>query len=110
MGTSIAAVESQVTWASGKKTTSKGTCGTWSAPPGGAITNNGACMFTDADGGFSASFACASLNDKNTVANCWGGLTGTAGAYQGKTGTVSWRATQSEDGKSNTAVGSGQWY
>ena len=110
VGSSFATIESQVTWASGKKSTSKGTCGTWSAPPGGGITNNGACALSDADGAFSAYFACASLDDKNTMANCWGQLTGTTGKYQGKGGTVSWRATQSADGKSNTAVGSGQWY
>lgn len=110
VGTTISTIESKVTWASGKKTTAKGTCGTWSAPPGGGITNNGACTLADEDGAFSAFFACASLDEKNTMANCWGQLSGTSGAYQGKSGTVSWRATQSADGKSNSAIGSGQWY
>ena len=109
-GTSMATVESQTTWASGKKSTSKGTCGTWSAPPGGGITNNGACMLSGSDGDFSVAFACASMNDKNTVANCWAGLTGTAGGFKGKSGTASWRVTQSADGKSSTSTGSGQWY
>ena len=109
-GATFATIESQVTWASGKKSTSNGTCATWTAPPGGGITTSGACTLTEADGGFSASFACASLDDKNTMANCWGALTGTSGKYQGKGGTISWRATQSADGKSNTSVGAGQWY
>ena len=110
IGTSMATVENETTWASGKKTTNKGTCGTWSAPPGGGITNNGACMLSGPDGAFSVSFACASLNDKNTVANCWGGLTGTSGTLKDKSGTASWRVTQSADGKSTTTVGSGNWY
>ncbi|MEQ1867657.1 MAG: hypothetical protein ABL996_23790 [Micropepsaceae bacterium] len=110
IGATFSNIESQTTWASGKKSSSKGTCGAWSAPPGGGITTSGACSLTGPDGNFSASFACASLNDKNTMANCWGSLTGTSGMFQGKGGTISWRATQSADGKSNTSVGSGQWY
>jgi hypothetical protein len=110
IGTSMAAVENETTWASGKKTTNKGTCGTWSAPPGSGMTNTGACTLSGPDGIFSVAYGCASLNDKNTVANCWGSLTGTSGSLQGKTGTASWRVTQSADGKSTTSVGSGQWY
>lgn len=109
-GATFANVESKTTWASGKTTTSKGTCATWTAPPGGGITTNGACALSEPDGGFAASFACASLDDKNTKANCWGALSGTSGKYQGKGGTISWRATLSADGKTNTAIGSGQWY
>lgn len=109
-GASFSTVESATTWASGKKTTAKGSCATWSAAPGGALSVNGACTLTDADGGYAASFACAPMDKTNTVAHCWGGLTGTSGKHQGKSGTVSWRTTQAADGKSNTAVGSGQWY
>lgn len=109
-GASFATTESETTWASGKKSNAKGNCATWSAPPGGALTLNGACTLTDADGGYAASFACAPMDKKNTVAHCWGGLTGTSGKHQGKSGTVSWRTTLAADGKSNTAVGSGQWY
>jgi hypothetical protein len=110
VGASFATVESETTWASGKKSTSKGNCASWSAPPGGGITNNGACMLSGPDGDFSSAFACASLNDKNTLANCWGTVTGTSGSLKGKSGTVSWRVTQSADGKSTTSIGSGQWY
>ena len=110
VGASFANVESQTTWASGKKTTSKGTCATWTAPPGGGITTNGACILNESDGGFAASFACASLDDKNTTANCWGAITGASGKYKGLGGTISWRAKLSADGKTNSAVGTGQWY
>jgi hypothetical protein len=111
VGASFATTESQTRWASGKKSSSKGTCANWTVPPSGGITSNGACVLTDSDGGmFSLSFACAAADAKNTMANCWGGMTGTSGAYQGKTGTISWRIKVGADGKSSMSAGSGQWY
>ena len=111
VGATFANVESQTNWASGRKTSSKGTCANWSIAPQGGITSNGACAMTDSDGGaFSLSFACAALDAKNAMANCWGSMAGTGGAYQGKAGTISWRAKASPDGKSSMSMGSGQWY
>lgn len=111
VGATFATTESQTTWASGKRSSTKGTCANWSVPPSAGMTSNGACALTDSDGGtFSISFACAALDPKNTVANCWGAMTGSAGKYQGKAGTISWRSQLGPDGKSNTSVGSGQWY
>jgi hypothetical protein len=110
VGVAMSTFESATTMASGKKLTVKGTCGSWTAPPGGGVAVNAACQGSDETGAFSAFFACAPANDKNTVSNCWSEFTGTSGAYKGKTATASWRATQGADGKSNTAVGGGQWY
>lgn len=111
VGATFANIESQTNWASGRKTTARGTCANWSVTPQGGITSNGACTLTDAGGGtFSMSFACAALDTKNTMANCWGSMVGTGGVYRGKAGTISWRAKASPDARSNTSAGSGQWY
>jgi hypothetical protein len=100
--------ETEVTWASGKKTTSKGDCMAWSAPPTSGFTAQGICSSADNEGSKTfLVFSCLSLNDKNTASDCWGRLTGLSGAWQGKTATASWRGTQNADGKGGTAVGAG---
>jgi hypothetical protein len=85
-------------------------CATWPAPPGGMFTANGACVASEEDGAqFTVVVACRAVDEKSTVSDCFGQLTGTAGVYEGKTGTVSWRSTVSGDAKVSTAAGNGQW-
>lgn len=100
--------ETEITWASGKKTKSTNDCMAWSAPPGSGFTVQGICSSTDSDGSKSSLiFSCLSLNEKNTASDCWGRLTGLSGSLQGKTSTASWRGTQNADGKGSTVVGAG---
>lgn len=100
--------QTSVTWASGKKSTSTSDCNGWSAPPGSGFSVQGMCQSTDSDGSKQfLAFSCISLNDKNTMSDCWGRMTGTAGPAQGKTSTASWRGTQNADGKGSTLTGAG---
>jgi hypothetical protein len=93
-----------------RKVVSKSTCATWPAPPGGMFTTSGACAATDTDGSrFTVVVSCRIVDEKAGLSDCFGQLTGVAGAYQGKTGTVSWRSTLGSDFKSSTAKGTGMW-
>lgn len=89
---------------------SKSECATWPAPQGSTFTTTGACVAIDADTSrFTVVVSCRAVEGKTTVNDCFGQLTGVAGVYQGKTGTVSWRGMSSADGKSTTAKGTGMW-
>ena len=89
---------------------SKAECATWPAPPGGMFTTSGACVATDPDeSSYTVVVSCRFVDDKNAVSDCFGQLTGVAGAYQGRTGTVSWRSTSSADGRESSAQGTGLW-
>jgi hypothetical protein len=93
-----------------RKVLSKSSCATWPAPPGGIFSTSGACMATDADGSrFTVVVSCRIVDEKAGFSDCFGQLTGIAGLYQGKTGTVSWRSTLAADFKSSTAKGTGMW-
>jgi hypothetical protein len=109
VGAGFSTGESTLTSASGKKSTSKLQCATWSAPPSGQFTTMGFCNGEEGASKYTVAFSCAAMNDKNTAADCWGRLTGISGTYANKTGTASWRATQGADGKSGTATGAGVW-
>jgi len=94
----------------GRKVLSKSECATWPAPPGGLFTSNGACVVVDNDSSqYTVVVSCRVVDDKITVNDCFGQLTGVSGAYKGKTGTVTWRSTVAEDNKTLTSVGTGQW-
>ncbi len=107
VGASHAKNDTEVTWASGKKTTSAGECMSWSATPGTGFSVQGICSGADSGGQTFLVFSCVSVNDKNTAADCWGRLTGLTGTWKGKVGTASWRNTQNADGKGTTAAGAG---
>jgi hypothetical protein len=100
--------DTELTWASGKKQSAKNECMAWSAPPGSGFSVAGVCSSTSSDGSkLAIAFSCVSLNDKNTMSDCWGKITGMSGPQQGKTSTVSWRGTQNPDGNGGTVVGAG---
>jgi hypothetical protein len=95
---------------SSRKVLSKSQCATWPAPTGGTFTASGVCLALDSDGSqFTVVVSCRVVDDKNTVSDCFGQLTGVSGQYQGKTGTVSWRSTAGGEGKSSSQVGTGLW-
>lgn len=93
-----------------RKILSKSNCATWPAPPGGLFTASGACVVTDADTSqYTVVVSCRAVDEKNTLSDCFGQLTGIGGVYQAKTGTVSWRTTLSSDAKSTVSIGTGLW-
>lgn len=96
-------------WASGKKMKSSGKCMAWSASPTSGFAVEGICTGSDDNGGFFVQFSCIARGAKNAESDCWGGLTGTSGKYQGKMGTASWHGHQDADGKGSTSVGAGNW-
>jgi hypothetical protein len=97
------------TEASGKTSNSTSSCASWTTPPGGLFTLSGVCTFSDnAKDQASIAFSCQT-DMKTNVGDCWGGLRGISGRYQGKTGTISWHQQGGPDGKTGTAVGVGMW-
>ena len=101
--------EIEVTYAS-RKVRSTSQCATWPAPAGSTFTVSGACVAKDADGSqFTVVVSCRAVDEKSTVSDCFGQLTGVSSVYQGKTGTVSWRSTASGDAKSTSSTGTGMW-
>jgi len=93
-----------------RKVLSKSECATWPAPPGGLFTSSGACVVVDSDNSqYTVVVSCRLVDDKVTINDCFGQLTGVSGAYQGKSGTVSWRSTVGADNISLTSIGTGQW-
>jgi hypothetical protein len=74
------------------------------------FTTSGACVATDADASrYTVVVSCRVVDEKSAINDCFGQLTGVAGVYQGRTGTVSWRSTQTADGKGTVASGTGLW-
>jgi hypothetical protein len=101
---------SQAIYASGAKTTSTSNCASWTTPPGQTFEVNGACLYTESNGDkTSIVFGCDFANKEQTASNCWGYLSGMAGARLNKTGTMSWHQALAADGKSSTFSGVGQW-
>jgi hypothetical protein len=109
VGAGFSENESQGVYASGQKTNTKGTCAGWSAPVGSQFTNEGACTYTEgASDKASIVFSCVS-DAKTGASDCWGALRGISGRHMGKTGTISWHQTNSADGKTGAAAGTGMW-
>lgn len=108
-GSTVAAVSnkgsSKAAYADGSKTTSTFVCQAQTRPPHENFRTVGLCDVTDSSGDtFGILFGCNPTNQEETESNCWGGMVGKTGAYEGRSGTITWHGA--EDGKSN---GSGQW-
>jgi hypothetical protein len=94
--------------ANGSKANNTSNCAFWTAEPGSQFTYEGACTTTEPNGNQSSIVAsCVGSTGPQIEADCWGGMTGLAGTYKGKTGTISWH--QKGDGQSSKAWGVGQW-
>jgi hypothetical protein len=75
--------------ANGKKTTTNGECVEWFLPPGDPLLLRAVCRYSDASGElFISQFAC---DAPGPAAACSGRMTGTGGAYKGRTGAVAFR-------------------
>ncbi len=101
---------SETIFASGKKGSNIFNCAQWSSTPGFVFMTVGACTFVDQNGDKASIISgCDFTNKDQSQQNCWGGLTGLTGAVAGKSGTISWHATNNADGKSGSSAGVGQW-
>lgn len=75
--------------AGGKKTTYSGDCLHWMLPPGDRFWDSVVCRYADASGElFVSQFSC---DPPGPASACFGRLTGTGGAYKGRTGAVAFR-------------------
>lgn len=101
-------VDTQTTYASGKTLANKGQCASWSMEPGNQFDVAGVCTFTEGTAD-KASIQWSCVNPTQTSGDCWGALRGDAGRFAGKTGTILWHFTGSEDGKTGSSVGAGMW-
>jgi hypothetical protein len=99
---------SNVTWASGEKGTNSFKCTSMTDSPSATFDMTGLCDVTDGGGDiYTILFGCNYLNEEQSASNCWGGLFGKTGQYEGKSGSISWHGTATDNGgKSN---GTGQW-
>jgi len=87
----------------GSKANSTFVCQAQTRPPSEIFRQVGVCDVTDSDGTFGILFGCNFTNKEMTAANCWGGMVGKSGSYEGRSGTMSWAGA---DGASS---GTGQW-
>jgi hypothetical protein len=102
--TSHLTATTDITYASGAKSTAQTKC----VSTGGSAGISGQCDFSEPSGdAASIAFTCTGAAD-GSQADCKGAMSGTAGARQGKTGTIMWHQTGTPDGKSS-AAGSGAW-
>jgi hypothetical protein len=109
VGATFGTGKSATVYASGKKTSTTNECASWSTPPGSQFQVSGICVYTEGkDDKASLAFTCAN-GKSNTSGDCWGSLTGMAGRYTGKTGTISWHQSSPDGGKSGMAAGTGMW-
>jgi len=100
----------KATYASGRATTNTFQCADWSSTPGSLFDAYAACTYTE-PGGDTASIVagCDYANKEQTEADCVAGLNGLDGPHKGKSGTMSWHAKTSADGKTGSSAGTGQW-
>jgi len=109
VGAAFSSGGTSVKYASGKTSTSKSQCASWSATAGSAFTSQGICMADEGASQFSVAFSCQAMDAAGAVSDCWGRLTGMTGTYANKTGMASWRGIRSADKKSIVSTGTGSW-
>lgn len=105
---SFVKVDTHVTYASGRAADNTAQCSQWTTPPGSTFETNGNCVFKEAGNEASIIYGCDANKDQ-TQSNCWGYMSGMAGGWTGKTGTISWHGSVTGDGKSGKSEGTGQW-
>lgn len=95
-----------VTYATGPAVANTGTCASWLFIRTRTSPYNGICVTTDTAGNtVSNVFVCRPVIAPNPTFDCTGVLTGTAGAYAGKSGAAYWSNTTTSTG--STSSGSG---
>lgn len=95
-GASVYAIHTATIFADGKKIDSNARCANWILPPDNQFAQNGVCEYKDAAGPlFESRFTCAAPTKGATGVDCWGTLTGTGGAWKGRTGAFTLHSAQS---------------
>jgi hypothetical protein len=109
IGAQFSTGQDKTVYASGKKTNGKFNCAQWSAPVGSIFQAEGICTVEEGADKFTVAYSCQALDPKSNAADCWGRLTGTAGAVANKTGMATWHGVDSADHKTGTFSGAGMW-
>jgi len=100
---------SKATYASGRATTSTFQCASWSSTPGSIFDAYSACTYTEGGANATILAGCSFTDAARTESDCWGAISGLDGARKGKTGSMTWHARPSADGKTGVSNGVGQW-
>ena len=99
-GASVFSITTEAIFADGKKLTSTGECAQWILPPGEQFGSNTVCKYNDASG--ETYVARTTCETPGPTSDCWGKLTGTGGAFKGRTGAYTFHNAQG-------SVGTGFW-
>ena len=104
-GASVYAIHTAATFADGKKAETNARCANWHLPASDTqFGQNGVCEYKDASGPlYESRFTCAAPTKGANGIDCWGTLTGTGGAWKGRTGAFSLHTGQAD------TQGEGHW-
>ena len=91
------------TFADGSVAASTSTCVSMIQPPGGMFGMHGVCDGTGETGSYTAYMGCNPLNADGTETSCVGGLIGTGGDYEGRSGSFTMHV------KDGAGSGAGLW-
>ena len=77
--------KAEVTYADGHKDTVSAKCAVWANPANSQFAQSGVCVSQD----YEQNFSCQPRSGKPGQ-NCWGLLTGTNGAFKGRSGVIAY--------------------
>ncbi len=104
MGATVYATHTAATFANGTKAETNARCSTWILPPGDQFGQTGVCEYKDAAGAlYESRYTCAAPTKGGNGVDCWGTLTGTGGAWKGRSGAFTLHTSQTG------AHGEGHW-
>ena len=104
MGATVYATKTSATFADGKKAETAARCSAWVLPPDNQFGQSGVCEYKDGAGPlYESRFTCAAPVKGGNGVDCWGTLTGTGGAWKGRSGAFTLHTMQ------GGAKGEGHW-
>lgn len=104
MGATVYSIKTIVTFADGKKADASAQCANWVLPPDSQFGQSGVCEYKEGGGPlYETRFTCAAPTKGGDGIECWGTLTGTGGAWKGRSGAFTAHANQTG------AKGEGHW-
>lgn len=104
MGAQVYQIKTAATFADGKKAETAARCSAWVLPPDNQFGQSGVCEYKDANGPlYESRYTCAAPVKGETGVDCWGTLTGTGGAWKGRSGAFTLRTGQT------ATRGEGHW-
>jgi hypothetical protein len=103
-GATVYAAHTAATFTDGRKAETNARCSAWILPPDNQFGQNGVCEYKDASGPlYETRFTCAAPTKGGNGVDCWGTLTGTGGAWKGRTGAFTLHSAP------NNVRGEGHW-